>query len=48
MLLVLEPGGLEVFFEELAAVVGPPTPEKVAPLFLKYGLELLGPPINDE
>ena len=48
MLLTLEPGGLEVFFAELSAVSGPPTPEKVAPIFVKYGLELLGPPLADE
>ena len=48
LLLTLEPGGLEVFFAELAAVEGPPSPEKVAPIFVKYGLELLGPPISDE
>lgn len=48
ILLTLEPGGLEVFFGELAAVGGPPSPEKVAPLFAKYGLELLGPPLGDE
>lgn len=48
MLLTLEPAGLEIFFEELAAVSGPPTPEKVGPIFVKYGLELLGPPLSDE
>ena len=40
-----EPPGLEIFFEELAAVPGPPDPGKLAPLFVKYGLELLGPPL---
>jgi mannose-6-phosphate isomerase-like protein (cupin superfamily) len=47
MLLTLEPAGLELFFEELAAVTGPPDPVKVAPIFEKYGLELLGPPLAD-
>jgi quercetin dioxygenase-like cupin family protein len=47
MLVTLEPGGLELFFEELAAITGPPDPDAVAPLFEKYGLELLGPPIED-
>ncbi len=48
ILLTLEPGGLEIFFEELAAVSGPPDPAKVAPIFEKYGLELLRPPLGDE
>lgn len=48
MLLTLEPAGLEVFFEELAAVPGPPDPVAVAPIFGKYGLELLGPPLSAE
>lgn len=48
MLLTLEPGGLEVFFEELAAVTGQPDPAAVIPIFEKYGLELLGPPIEDD
>lgn len=46
MLLTLEPGGLEVFFAELAAFEGPPDPALVAPIFEKYGLELLGPPLD--
>jgi mannose-6-phosphate isomerase-like protein (cupin superfamily) len=46
MLLTLEPGGLEIFFEELAAIPGPPDPGLLAPVFEKYGLELLGPPLN--
>ncbi len=47
ILLTLEPGGLEEFFAELAAVTGPPDPGKVAPIFAKYGLELLGPPLTE-
>lgn len=47
MLLTLEPAGLEIFFEELAAIPGPPDPAKLAPIFVKYGLELLGPPLGD-
>ncbi len=47
MLLTLEPAGLEVFFKELAAVSGPPDPEKLSPVFEKYGLELLGPPLSN-
>jgi len=48
MLLTLEPAGIEAFFEELASVTGPPDPTVVAPIFEKYGLELLGPPIDDD
>jgi mannose-6-phosphate isomerase-like protein (cupin superfamily) len=48
ILLTLEPGGLEIFFEELAAMSGSPDPARVAPIFEKYGLELLGPPLGDE
>jgi mannose-6-phosphate isomerase-like protein (cupin superfamily) len=42
------PGGLDVFFEEFAKAVPPgtiPDPGKLAPLFQKHGLELLGPPL---
>jgi len=48
LLLTLEPAGLENFFEELSAVAGPPEPAKLAPLFEKYGLELLGPPLGGD
>jgi mannose-6-phosphate isomerase-like protein (cupin superfamily) len=47
-LLILEPAGIEHFFVELAALEGPPSPETVAPVFVKYGLELLGPPLAAE
>ncbi len=46
MLLTLEPGGLEIFFEELAAITGPPDPAILIPVFEQYGLELLGPPLS--
>jgi mannose-6-phosphate isomerase-like protein (cupin superfamily) len=48
MLAVVQPAGLEVFFEELAAATAnmrQPDPFAVGPLFSKYGLELLGPPM---
>ena len=48
ILLTLEPAGIEASFEELAAIPGPPDPAKLAPLFEKYGLELLGPPMQRE
>jgi len=46
ILLTLEPGGLEIFFAELAAITGPPDPATLTPVFEKYGLELLGPPLS--
>jgi hypothetical protein len=42
----LEPRGLEIFFEQLAAITGPPDPEMLTAAFEKYGLELLGPPLS--
>jgi mannose-6-phosphate isomerase-like protein (cupin superfamily) len=48
MIITVVPGGLDIFFEELSAAVPPgtvPDPAKLAPLFQKHGLELLGPPL---
>jgi len=48
MLLIVQPAGLDVFFDEVAqAVAGAARPDValVVPLFQKYGLELLGPPL---
>jgi mannose-6-phosphate isomerase-like protein (cupin superfamily) len=45
MLVICQPAGLELFFEELSRLQGPPEPAKVVPIFEKWGLELLGPPI---
>jgi mannose-6-phosphate isomerase-like protein (cupin superfamily) len=45
---VAVPGGLDLFFEELEAAVprgASIEPAKVAPIFDKYRLELLGPPL---
>ena len=41
------PGGTEKFFEEFAPVVrgDHPDPAKLAPIFAKYGWELVGPPL---
>jgi mannose-6-phosphate isomerase-like protein (cupin superfamily) len=42
------PGGLDIFFEELESAVpagSVPDLRKIAPLFEKHGLELLGPPL---
>ncbi len=43
------PGGLDLFFEELEAAAprgAVPDAAKVAPIFEKYNLELLGPPLG--
>ena len=43
------PGGTEKFFEEFAPVVRsqhPPDPAKIAPIFAKFGWELVGPPLS--
>jgi mannose-6-phosphate isomerase-like protein (cupin superfamily) len=45
MIVIGQPAGMEHFFEELSRIVGPPEPAKVAPVFHKWGLELLGPPM---
>ena len=42
------PGGTDKFFEEFAPVVRSadhPDPAKIAPIFAKYGWELVGPPL---
>ena len=43
------PGGTDLFFEELEAAVprgAVPDPAKMAPIFEKYHLEMLGPPLR--
>ncbi len=47
-LVVAEPAGLEMFFAQMAAacVDGLPDPAAILPVFEKYGLELLGPPLT--
>ena len=45
-LITVQPSGIEFFFEELAALTGPPDMAKVAAVFIKHGLELLGPPLD--
>ena len=44
-MVIAAPSGVEFFFEELSKISGPPDPAKVIPVFDKWGLELLGPPI---
>lgn len=46
MIIVIEPAGIENFFAEIAALTGPPDLAKALPIFGKYGLELLGPPLG--
>ncbi len=45
MLVICQPASMEGFFEDLSKLQGPPDPAKVVPIFQKWGLELLGPPI---
>jgi mannose-6-phosphate isomerase-like protein (cupin superfamily) len=48
MVTTVVPGGLDLFFEELETAVPrgtAPDPAKMLPLFEKYRLELLGPPL---
>lgn len=46
MLLTVTPAGVEEFFRALAAIPGPPEPAKLLPVYQKYGIELLGPPLS--
>ena len=39
MLIICQPAGIELFFEDLSKLTGPPEPAKVAPVFDKWGLE---------
>ena len=48
VLAISEPAGLDSLFAELAFATGgmpDPDPELILPIFEKYGLELLGPPL---
>ena len=45
MLIICQPAGIEMFFEDLSKLQGPPEPGRVIPIFEKWGLELLGPPM---
>ncbi len=49
MIVTVVPGGLDLFFEEIDAAAPrgtAPDPAKLAPIFEKHGLELLGPPLG--
>jgi len=48
-LVTVVPGGFEMFFQEISAAVLPGArldPVVILPIFQKYGLEFLGPPLN--
>jgi mannose-6-phosphate isomerase-like protein (cupin superfamily) len=48
MILLCQPGGFERFFDELAkAEMDKDTLEQMGQLMLKYGMEMLGPPLFD-
>lgn len=46
VLVFISPSGLEDCFREVAALPGPPTEGAAIPIFVKYGIELLGPPLS--
>jgi quercetin dioxygenase-like cupin family protein len=50
IIVVYTPGGGHKFYEEFgpAARNGPPDPKVLGPLFEKYGMTLLGPPMRAE
>jgi quercetin dioxygenase-like cupin family protein len=47
IIVVYTPGGGHKFYEEFGPISrsGPPDPKRLAPLFEKYGMTLLGPPL---
>jgi mannose-6-phosphate isomerase-like protein (cupin superfamily) len=49
LLIIVQPAGLDVFFDEVAQVasgMAQPDLNVIVPVFQKYGLELLGPPMG--
>jgi quercetin dioxygenase-like cupin family protein len=50
VIVVFVPGGGHKFFEEFGPIArsGPPDPKKLAPLFKKHNMSLLGPPLSPE
>jgi mannose-6-phosphate isomerase-like protein (cupin superfamily) len=48
LIVVYTPGGGHKFYEEFGPLSrnGPPDPKRLAPLFEKYGMSLLGPPLT--
>lgn len=50
VIVVFVPGGGHKFFEEFGPIArsGPPDPKKLAPLFEKHNMSLLGPPLSPD
>jgi quercetin 2,3-dioxygenase len=50
VIVVYTPGGGHKFYEEFGPLSrsGPPDPKRLAPLFEKYGMTLLGPPLSPD
>jgi mannose-6-phosphate isomerase-like protein (cupin superfamily) len=50
VIVVYTPGGGHKFYEEFGPLSrsGPPDPKKLAPLFEKYNMSLLGPPLSPD
>jgi quercetin dioxygenase-like cupin family protein len=48
IIVVYTPGGVHKFYEEFGPLSrsGPPDPKLLGPLFEKYGMSLLGPPLS--
>jgi len=45
MLIICQPAGIELAFDELASIPAPIEPDKFATVCQKYGIEVLGPPL---
>jgi len=50
VIVVYTPGGGHRFYEEFGPISrsGPPDPKRLAPVFEKYGMSLLGPPLSPD
>jgi quercetin 2,3-dioxygenase len=50
VIVVYTPGGGHKFYEEFGPISreGPPDPKRLGPLFEKYGMSLLGPPLSPD
>jgi len=50
VIVVYTPGGGHKFYEEFGPISrsGPPDPKRLAPLFEKYDMSLLGPPLSPD
>jgi hypothetical protein len=45
MIVICQPAGIELFFEDVSKLQGPPDPAKIGPVAQKWGMEILGPPM---